>query len=116
MKKISRQRRAVEQRAAEHRSEGGREQHRHADERHHPPHPLRPGGAREDRHPDRHHHARRRGPAATRKAISDPADHASPHSSEPTRKAVTATMNTRRVPKRSTAQPASGITAASASR
>ena len=55
-------------------------------------------------------------PCRTRNAISEPADHASPHSSDPTAKAATAAMNTRRVPKRSTAQPASGITAAIASR
>ena len=55
-------------------------------------------------------------PCRTRNAISDPADHASPHSSDPPANAATADMNTRRVPKRSTAQPASGITAASASR
>ena len=55
-------------------------------------------------------------PCSTRNAISEPADHASPHSSDPPANAATAVMNTRRVPKRSTAQPASGITDASASR
>ena len=55
-------------------------------------------------------------PCRTRKAISEPALQASPHSSEPTRKALTANMKVRRVPKRSLAQPASPITEASAIR
>ena len=37
-------------------------------------------------------------PCMTRNAISDPADHARPHSSEPTANAATAVMKTRRVP------------------
>ena len=55
-------------------------------------------------------------PCSARNAISEPADHASPHSSELAAKVATAVMNTVRVPNRSTAHPATGITAASASR
>ena len=55
-------------------------------------------------------------PWSTRNAISEPALQASPHSVEPSTNSATAPMNTRRVPKRSTIQPVSGITAASASR
>jgi hypothetical protein len=55
-------------------------------------------------------------PCRTRKAISEPADQAAPASAEPARKAVTALKKTRRAPNRSTAQPLTGIAAASASR
>src|SRR4051812_9938310 len=55
-------------------------------------------------------------PCSTRNAISVPADQASPHSADPQTKTATAVMNTRRAPKRSTAQPVNGITAESASR
>src|SRR3954469_9881277 len=55
-------------------------------------------------------------PCSTRNAISVPADQASPHSADPQTKTATAVMNPLRAPKRSTAQPANGITAESASR
>ena len=55
-------------------------------------------------------------PCSTRNAISAPADQARPHSSDPSANAATAPMKTRRVPNRSTAQPATGMTAAIASR
>ena len=55
-------------------------------------------------------------PCRTRKAISDSALHAAPHSALVATNAVTVVIHTRRAPKRSAAQPVSGITVASASR
>jgi hypothetical protein len=55
-------------------------------------------------------------PWSTRKPISISADAASPHSAEPTPKEATETSHTRRDPKRSDSQPASGMTIASDSR
>ncbi len=54
-------------------------------------------------------------PCRTRKPISDSADHAMPDSAEPARKRPIEMMYKRLVPKRSAAQPVSGITVASAS-
>jgi hypothetical protein len=51
-----------------------------------------------------------------RKAIRLPADQATPHSVEPPRKRASESIHTRLLPKRSTDQPASGRTIASASR
>ena len=48
--------------------------------------------------------------------MSDSALHAAPHSALVTTKALTIVIHTRRAPKRSAAQPVSGITVASASR
>ena len=57
-RKIQRQRQ-VRRRSAPpmHRAEHRREQHRHADDAHHPPMRLRPRGLGERDHPDRHDHA-----------------------------------------------------------
>ena len=55
-------------------------------------------------------------PCRTRKAMSDSALHAAPHSALVTTKALTIVIHTRRGPKRSAAQPVRGITLASASR
>ena len=55
-------------------------------------------------------------PCRTRAAMSDSADQAIPHSTDPQRNAVSEPSQTRRVPKRSLAQPASGMTAVSDSR
>jgi hypothetical protein len=55
-------------------------------------------------------------PWNTRKAISDPADQASPESAEPAMNSAMASMYTRFVPNLSLAQPVSGITVAKASR
>ena len=55
-------------------------------------------------------------PCTARNAINAVADHARPHSSELAPNVATAAMNTRRVPNRSTAHPATGIMAASVSR
>ena len=105
-KKILPPRRGVEQRAAERRPDRGREQHRDADERHHPPHPVRPRGAGQDRHPDRHHQ-----PAAQplqRPGTRSASRPTTPDHTAANRRAnvATAAMNTRRVPNRSTAHPA----------
>jgi hypothetical protein len=54
-------------------------------------------------------------PCSTRKPISEPADHAMPDSAEPARKSTMEIRYRRLVPKRSAAQPVSGITVASAS-
>ena len=55
-------------------------------------------------------------PCRTRKAMSDSALQAKPHSALVATKAATIVIHTRRGPKRSAAQPVSGITVASASR
>ena len=55
-------------------------------------------------------------PCTTRKAIRLSADHAIPQSIEPTMKRSSAAVHTCWAPKRSIAQPVSGITVASASR
>ena len=55
-------------------------------------------------------------PCSTRAAMSDSADHATPQRIDPHRKAVSEPSQTRRVPKRSLAQPVSGMTAVSDSR
>ena len=55
-------------------------------------------------------------PCSTRATMSDSADHARPHSTDPHRNAVSAPSQTRRVPNRSLAQPVSGMTAVSDSR
>jgi hypothetical protein len=55
-------------------------------------------------------------PCMTRKAISDSALHATPHSALVATNAATTVIHTRRGPKRSAAQPVSGITVASESR
>jgi hypothetical protein len=55
-------------------------------------------------------------PCRTRKAISDSALHAAPQSALVATNALTIVIHTRRGPKRSAAQPVSGITLASASR
>ncbi len=55
-------------------------------------------------------------PCRKRKAISEPADHASPQATEPIPNSATAVIHTRLEPKRSENQPLSGITIASASR
>jgi hypothetical protein len=55
-------------------------------------------------------------PCNTRKTISDSADHASPHSADPMPNSATEVIHTCLAPKRSDAQPVSGITVASASR
>jgi hypothetical protein len=54
-------------------------------------------------------------PCSTRKAMSDSADQARPASSEPPMKSASESMYSRFVPKRSAAQPVTGITVASAS-
>ena len=54
-------------------------------------------------------------PCSTRKKISDSADHARPDSIEPSANSASEIMYSRLVPKRSAAQPVSGITVASAS-
>ncbi len=53
-------------------------------------------------------------PCTTRKAISDPVSQATPHRPDPAVNSATETRNTRRPPQRSTAQPVTGRTAASA--
>jgi hypothetical protein len=55
-------------------------------------------------------------PWSTRKAISDSALQASPQSALVATNALTTVIHTRRGPKRSAAQPVSGMTVASASR
>jgi hypothetical protein len=55
-------------------------------------------------------------PCRTRNAMSDSALHAAPHSALVATKAPTTVIHTRRGPKRSAAQPVSGITVASDSR
>ena len=55
-------------------------------------------------------------PWRMRNAISEPADHAKPHSAEPIPKTATETIQMRLEPKRSENQPLSGITIASESR
>ncbi len=55
-------------------------------------------------------------PCSTRNPMSDGSDQARPHSSEPTRKAPTANIHTRRAPNRSEAHPETGMTATYASR
>jgi hypothetical protein len=54
-------------------------------------------------------------PWSTRKQMSEPALQASPESTEPLTKSVIDVMYMRLVPKRSAAQPVSGMTVASAS-
>jgi hypothetical protein len=55
-------------------------------------------------------------PWTTRKAIRLPADHAAPLSTEPARNSASDANHSLRAPKRSTAQPVSGMTIDSASR
>jgi uncharacterized membrane protein len=55
-------------------------------------------------------------PWRTRNTISDSADQASPHSADATPNSATEIIQMRLAPKRSDAQPVSGITVASASR
>ena len=55
-------------------------------------------------------------PCRMRNAIRLPADQAAPASTDPTPKATTDQIHTRRAPNRSTAQPVAGITIAIASR
>ena len=54
-------------------------------------------------------------PCRTRNAMSDPADHARPDRTDPARKSPIESMYRRLVPKRSAAQPVSGMTVARAS-
>ena len=55
-------------------------------------------------------------PWSTRNAISELADHATPHRHEPTMKRLSDVIQISFAPKRSTAQPVTGITTARASR
>ena len=55
-------------------------------------------------------------PWRTRKTMSDSADHAAPLSTDPAMNRISEPNHRRRTPKRSTAQPLSGMTSASASR
>ena len=55
-------------------------------------------------------------PCTTRKAISDPIDHASPASSDPAMNTMSAVTQTRRAPNRPLSHAVSGMTLANASR
>ena len=55
-------------------------------------------------------------PCSTRKAMSELADQATPHRHEPTMKRLSEVIQTNFAPKRSTAQPVTGMTRERASR